>query len=90
MPPSFAFPGRTGTAAISFDEGYLINSGELCLLAAEAGLSMVHMINLGEFFDHYVSLYGEHLKRKCGSKELLSEQRQVLDMYAILVFQKQH
>ena len=77
-----------GTAAISLKTGYLINSTELYAAASEAGLEVVHMINATEVLELYSGVYGESLKKKATSKNILKEQREVLDMYAFCVIKK--
>ena len=77
-----------GSAAISLKSGFLINSTEFCNAARLAGLETVHMLNAGEMYELYRGLYGDSLKKKASSKEILKEQRQVLDMYAFCVFRK--
>ena len=77
-----------GSASISVRDGNLVNPTECCRLAQESGLSLVHMINAGVFFEQYRGVYGEALKKKATSKDLLREQREVIDMYAFFVFQK--
>ena len=74
--------------AISLSNGYLINATELNAAASNNGLSMVHILNCGDVYETYKGVYGDLLKKKASSRDILADQKQVLDMFAIAVFRK--